>query len=155
MRKHLGWERSSRLMPPNEGCSIKTVSMILSGSLVSSMMATPSTPPKVFVEQGFAFHDRQACLRANITQAQDARAITDDGNGVPLVGIVRIPAPDRRQSPGRAQRLPVYTRWRSHQYRERRILASFLPFRGRRDEVSSRRRMVSLLWPVVRQYLLS
>ena len=46
MSKHLGLEMSSRLIPPKEGARSLTVSMILSGSLVSRHIGTQSTPPR-------------------------------------------------------------------------------------------------------------
>jgi hypothetical protein len=46
MRKHFGFEMSSRLTPPNPGWINSTVSIILSGSFVSSMIGQASTPPR-------------------------------------------------------------------------------------------------------------
>ena len=46
MSKHLGLEMSSRLIPPKDGAMSLTVSMILSGSLVSRQIGTQSTPPR-------------------------------------------------------------------------------------------------------------
>ena len=53
IRKHLGCERSSKFTPPNEGCRSKTVSMILFGSFVSSIIGTPSMPPKYLYRRAF------------------------------------------------------------------------------------------------------
>ena len=43
---------------------------------------------QVLVEDPLAFHDRQAGLGADVAQAEDARAVADDGHGIPLVGVL-------------------------------------------------------------------
>ena len=43
---------------------------------------------QVFVQQGLAFHDGQACFGADISQAQHAGTIADHSNGIPLVGVL-------------------------------------------------------------------
>ncbi len=43
---------------------------------------------QVLVQQGFALHDRQAGLGANVAQPQHPRPIADDGHGVPLAGVL-------------------------------------------------------------------
>ena len=44
-------------------------------------------PAQIFVEQRLAFHHWQACFGSNVAESQHARAIGDDGDGVPLVRV--------------------------------------------------------------------
>src|SRR6266511_888536 len=76
MAKHFGCAMSSRFTPPNEGVISLTVSMIFSGSFVAS---------EVLEEERLAFHHGQARFRTNVTEAEDARSVGDDGDLVPLV----------------------------------------------------------------------
>ena len=43
---------------------------------------------QVLVQQPLAFHDGQAGLGADVAQAEDARAVRDDGHEIPFVGVL-------------------------------------------------------------------
>ncbi len=46
---------------------------------------------EILEEQRLAFHDRQAGLRADVAQSKHARAVGDDGDRIPLVGVLIDP----------------------------------------------------------------
>ncbi len=43
---------------------------------------------EILVEQGLAFHHRHTGFGSNVAETQDARAIADDGDGVPFVRVL-------------------------------------------------------------------
>ena len=43
---------------------------------------------QILEEQRLAFHDRQSCFRADVTQAKDSGAVRDDRNGIRLIGVL-------------------------------------------------------------------
>ena len=55
-------------------------------------------------QHGLALHDRQRGLRADVAEAEDRRAVGQDGDGVAPAGVAATRATGRRRSPARRAR---------------------------------------------------
>ena len=89
------------------------VLMMSSGSLVARQSGKASTPPRYLKSMRLAFHHGDTGFGADVAQAEDARAVGDDGHSVPLVGVLVRLSQGGPRSPGRARPRPACTRWQN------------------------------------------
>ncbi len=74
-------------IPPNDGSISSTARTISAASRARMQSGVASTPPRQLEEEGLAFHDRQACLGTDVAEAEHARAVRNDGDGVAPIGV--------------------------------------------------------------------
>ena len=92
MKKHSGDLMSSRLMPPNVGAMALTTRMIVLRIVRVHFDVEHVHIGEALEQHALAFHHRLRRQRAAIAQAENRRAVGDDGDEIGLGGVSHTPA---------------------------------------------------------------
>ena len=88
MRKHLGWREVFQVDAAERGLEQQRRADDLIRVLGVQHDGHGIHAAQPLEQQRLALHHRQAGLRADVAQPQDARAVGDHGDGIPLVGVL-------------------------------------------------------------------
>ena len=88
MTKQSGAAMSSRLIPPKLGSSSSTASMKRCGVFGRDLDVDRIDVGEALEQHRLAFHHRLRSQRAEIAEAEDRRAVGDDGDEIALGGQV-------------------------------------------------------------------